>query len=120
MFTEEEMSLVRYAKSRGYIAFLSEVWREYPRLKLNEVSEKARLLWNARKAWLRCLEPTLESLNRDKNECSACTSENTCVEEHMTEGCCLYTFALESGIIEPFERHEYPPLPPSPPSEEEE
>lgn len=119
MFTQEDMSLVRYAKSRGYITFLSEVWREYPSLKLNEVSEKARLLWNARKEWLRCLEPTLETLNKCKSECNACRTESTSVEDHMAEGCCLYSFAVESGLVEPFESHGYPPLPPSPPSEEE-
>ena len=120
MFTEKDLAIIQGTDARGYIAFLTSVWNSYPNLKLDEVSDKAIRLWEARKEWVKCLEPTprtLESEQVVEIECSACKSDNTLIQDHMNVGGCLYVIAVEIGLIQPSEPNRYPPLPPSPPPE---
>lgn len=123
MSSQKEREIIQGTNASDYATFLTITRKSYPSLNLSQVTKMAKILLKARKQWVENLEPTPATLDKLKASDTpfhetwpnvdhvSCSSKAGLPTE-------LYDSVIKKGLIEPFESHGYPPLPPSPVTDE--
>ena len=119
MSSQKEQEIIQATNASDYATFLTITRKSYPSLNLSQVSKMAKILLKARKQWVENLEPTPATLAEKLNTSDTSFHElwpNVDNVSSSKPGLAIKTYdsIIKKGLIEPFESHGYPPLPPSP------